>query len=91
MMESLWNGHWLPLDGRGMTYGSGHGVDNLSYPSKKACLADRQSRLGLGFDPASLRSLRCVPYNDSYTDPDDPTPWMLKFLFHDGQSDVYSS
>jgi hypothetical protein len=26
MMEILENGHWLPLDGRGHTYGSGHGA-----------------------------------------------------------------
>jgi hypothetical protein len=69
MMEILQNGHWLPLDGRGMTYGSGHGVSNVSYPSEKACLADRpvsdlkksqpvwlqSCRRSLAFRTASLR------------------------------------
>ena len=87
MMEILEKGHWLPLDGRGMTYGSGHGVSNVSYPSKEECLAARQEMYGYKMHPASHR---CVPYNNSYTDPDDPAPWMLRFLSSDWPSWTYS-
>jgi hypothetical protein len=69
MMEISRKGPLAPLDGRGMTYGSGHGVSNVSYPSKEECLAARQEMYGYKMHPASHR---CVPYNDSYTDPDDP-------------------
>jgi hypothetical protein len=72
MMESLEKGHWLPLSWRGMPYGAGHGVDNASYPSKKACLAARQKTL-------AEDTYRCVPYSDSYVDKDDPPPWTLQF------------
>lgn len=71
MMEILWDGHWLPLDGRGMTYGSGHGVGNYGYLSKEDCLAAITEKI----DHARYR---CVPYNDSYTDPDDPPSWTLQ-------------
>ena len=55
-----------------MSYGAGHGVDNASYPSKKACLAARQKTL-------AEDTYRCVPYSDSYVDKDDPPPWTLQF------------
>jgi len=86
MMEILQNGHWLPLDGRGMTYGSGHGVSNVSYRSKKACLAARQERLGYDIHPAHPAPYRCVPYSDSYVDKDDPPSWTLLFRPRDGPS-----
>ena len=53
MMEILEHGHWFPLDGRGMTYGSGHGVDNAGYTSKEERLAALHERPG----PGGLASL----------------------------------
>jgi hypothetical protein len=73
MMETLQKGHWLPLDGRGHTYGSGHGVGNQSYDSKEACLAARKESLTYG------GSYRCMPYSYSYVDNNDPPPWTLQF------------
>jgi hypothetical protein len=79
MMEILQKGHWLPLCGRGLPYASGHGVDNVSYSSKEACLEARQER----FDSYEIHSAhppyRCVPYSSSYVDKDDPPSWTLQF------------
>jgi hypothetical protein len=86
MMEVLEKGHWLPLDGRGMTYGSGHGVDNQSYTDKKECLAARQENLGYQIGSAHPASYRCVPYSFSYVDKDDPPSWTLRYLFRDHSS-----
>ena len=83
MMETLVDGHWLPLDGRGMTYGSGHGVDNADYTSKEVCLEACQEMYGCKMH---LTSYRCVPYSYSYVDKDDPPPWTLRYLFRDGPS-----
>jgi hypothetical protein len=75
MMEILHKGHWLPLSGRGMPYGAGHGVDNQSYDSKEACLAARQE------SPTNSGSHRCVPYSFAYVDQNDPPPWTLQFRY----------
>jgi hypothetical protein len=75
MMEILQKGHWLPLSGRGMPYGAGHGVDNQSYDSKEACLAAGKESFTYG------GSYRCVPYSYAYVDQDDPPPWTLQIRY----------
>jgi hypothetical protein len=81
-LSDWWDGHWFPLDGRGMRYGSGHGLGNVGYLSKNQCLTARQEALKdlslavqIGIRPPLYR---CVPYNESYTDPDDPPSWSLQ-------------